>query len=48
MGNAIKELEKYLNAVDRRLSNIDDGLKKQTDEVVSAIKDTVISEFNLL
>lgn len=48
MGNAIKELEKYLNSVDRRLYAIDEGLKKQMEEVVVTIKDTIISEFNLI
>jgi hypothetical protein len=48
MGNAIKELEKYLNSVDKRLSTIDEGLKKQMDEVVTSIKDTITNEFNLI
>jgi hypothetical protein len=48
MGNAIKELEKYLLSVDKRLTAIDDGLKKQMEEVVTSIKDTITSEFNLI
>lgn len=48
MGNAIKELEKYLFSVDKRLTTIDEGLKKQMDEVVVSIKDTITAEFNLI
>lgn len=48
MGNAIKELENYLKAVDRRLLNIEEGLKKQTEDVIGSIKDTIVSEYNLI
>jgi hypothetical protein len=48
MGNAIKELENYLKAVDRRLSSIDEGLKKQTDDVISSIQEAIVSEYNLI
>lgn len=48
MGNAIKELEMYLSSVDRRLSSIDEGLKRQSLDVVTSIQDTIQSEYNLI